>query len=213
MRKQIRRSAPETGRWVSIGPRGLDLSRFYGWDKSIGRLSMLAIDPHSPTTLYVGSDYGGVWKSTNGGVQWFSIWTNLPTQRIAAVSLDPTDASQVYVATKDEGVFFSQDAARTWTQILTDQKQVNLDPYWSSLYYNSGRDSLYINDRYGGKVHRARKVGGNWQPWQTMLSKGDFVRAFVQDPTKPDRLYAAVQHEINNNQSGIYFSFDGGDAL
>ena len=40
--------------WTSSGPEG-------------GLIRSLAIDPTSPSTLYAGTDGGGVFKSTNGG--------------------------------------------------------------------------------------------------------------------------------------------------
>lgn len=46
---------------------------------SFGGSSPVAIDPTTPTTVYVGSNGSGLWKSTNGGDGWAAINTGLTT--------------------------------------------------------------------------------------------------------------------------------------
>ena len=53
-----------TNVWTSNGPEG-------------GTIHALAIDPVTPTTLYAGTDGGGVFKSTNGGGNWSAVNTGL----------------------------------------------------------------------------------------------------------------------------------------
>lgn len=43
-----------------------------------GSVITLAIDPLTPTVLYVGIAGGGVYKSTNGGENWSAANTGLP---------------------------------------------------------------------------------------------------------------------------------------
>jgi len=40
-------------------------------------VNILAIDPQTPTTLYVGTNGGGVFKSTDGGAHWSDMNTGL----------------------------------------------------------------------------------------------------------------------------------------
>ncbi len=53
-----------TNVWTSNGPEG-------------GVIYALAIDPATPSTLYAGTDGGGVFKSTNGGGNWSAFNTGL----------------------------------------------------------------------------------------------------------------------------------------
>src|SRR5512138_1233252 len=55
--------------WQSIGP---NLPT-----ESDSATTELAIDPQTPTTIYVGSR-AGVYKSTDGGAKWFAVNTGLP---------------------------------------------------------------------------------------------------------------------------------------
>ena len=49
----------------------------------------LAIDPQTPSTVYAGTDAGGVYKSTNGGATWSAINSGLTTTNVPAVAIDP----------------------------------------------------------------------------------------------------------------------------
>src|SRR5206468_2369129 len=59
----------------------------------------LAIDPLTPTTLYVGND--GVYKSTDGAGSWS---VGLPEVNITALAIDPVSPTTLY-AGSDSGVF------------------------------------------------------------------------------------------------------------
>ncbi len=63
VRSQVR---ADTGAivWTSNGPEG-------------GDIRALAIDPATPSTLYAGTGYGGVFKSTDGGENWEAVNTGL----------------------------------------------------------------------------------------------------------------------------------------
>src|SRR5262249_12617870 len=46
-----------TGTWTSHGPTG-------------GNVTVVAVDPLTPTTVYAGTHGGGIFKSTDGGATW-----------------------------------------------------------------------------------------------------------------------------------------------
>ena len=70
---------PDVGCWVSIGP-----SRMTVGIGSVGLLGAIAIDPKSPSTIYVGSPHGsGVWKTTDGGSSWKPVTDSFPTLAVA----------------------------------------------------------------------------------------------------------------------------------
>jgi photosystem II stability/assembly factor-like uncharacterized protein len=72
------------------------------------RVEALAIDPLTPTTLYVGTYDGGVFKSTDGGGAWSAVNSGLTATRVQALSIDPATPSTLYVGTRDGGVFAMQ---------------------------------------------------------------------------------------------------------
>ena len=208
IRQQVHRRNPEIGRWVSIGPKRIDDIPNYGWSQASGRLSMIQVHPTNPSTLYVGAQNGGVWKSTNGGNSWFSVWQNLPTQQIAAIALDPSDPERVFAATHDEGIFHSPDGGNVWHRIIGPE--LKLGSYNRSLYYHPGRGSLLVNN--GGKVYQAVRSGTFWQNWKPVLQKGNLVRTLVGDLSNVSHYLATVEDKTNPSQAGVYETFDGGDT-
>jgi len=72
-------------------------------------LRALAMDPTNPNILYaVGSGFeanpGSVFKSPNGGQNWFSISVGLPAESAYAITVDPHDTANLLVGT-DNGVW------------------------------------------------------------------------------------------------------------
>jgi photosystem II stability/assembly factor-like uncharacterized protein len=72
-----------------------------------GRTWCMAIDPVVPTTLWTVAGYGnnGLWKTTDGGVNWTRIWgpdsdvaKYVPDTFASVFSLDPTDHQHVVVS-------------------------------------------------------------------------------------------------------------------
>jgi hypothetical protein len=77
----------------------------------------VAIDPSTPSTLYVASsDGGGVSKSTDAGATWSFADRGLPTS-VSALVIDPSAPSTLYAASHG-GVFKSTDAGATWDGLL-----------------------------------------------------------------------------------------------
>ena len=64
-----------------------------------------AIDPATPTTVYVATRRSGVFKSFDAGGNWFSFNTGLTTFATQVLAIDPATPATVYVGTQIDGVF------------------------------------------------------------------------------------------------------------
>ena len=73
----------------------------------------LAIDPNDTQTLYAGTAWSGLVKTTNGGRRWNAI--GLPVEGpVLALALEPTNSKTVYVGMSSGGkAFKSMDGGRT----------------------------------------------------------------------------------------------------
>lgn len=108
------------------GPRcSLDGGYYNGTVPLAGRVVAIANHPTDANTAYIGAATGGVWKTTDGGVKWTSVFDGQPTLSIGAVAIDPNAPNTVYVGTGEgsggfyfgQGVFKSTDAGATWTKV------------------------------------------------------------------------------------------------
>src|ERR1700742_1836681 len=110
-------------RWREIGPI------------RAGRTRALAGVPSQPATFYLGAVNGGVWKTTDAGDTWHSVWDNQPTGSIGSIAVALSDPNVVYVASGEglarpdlsvgDGMYKSTDAGKTWTHLgLRDGQQI-----------------------------------------------------------------------------------------
>jgi|GEM_PF-1863236 len=87
-----------------------------------GRTNAITVDPNNKSVLYAATEWGGLYKSTNGG----NNWTRLDGHRPVAtwdVKVDPSNSNRVYAtsffdgrASSLAGINVSTDGGTTWTR-------------------------------------------------------------------------------------------------
>jgi photosystem II stability/assembly factor-like uncharacterized protein len=209
-------------RWREIGPmRG-------------GRVRALAGVPSQPATFYFGMVNGGVWKTTDAGATWQSLWDSQPTGSIGSIAVAESDPNVVYVASGEglqrpdlstgDGVYKSIDAGKTWTHLpgLRDGQQIGqvaIDPKDANKAFVA-----VTGHPYGPNEERGlyRSVDGG-ATFKRVLYVNDRTGASeVQiDPQHPNVIYAGMWQRQeapwengswNGAEGGFYRSTDGGDT-
>src|SRR5262249_46232079 len=83
-----------------------------------------AIDPTDPQTVYAatsfysevdGSQGGGLFKTYDGGVNWFLLPSSLPNRAYRAVQIAPSNPAVAYAAALEGGVYRTANAGVTWS--------------------------------------------------------------------------------------------------
>ncbi|MGW8264793.1 MAG: WD40/YVTN/BNR-like repeat-containing protein, partial [Longimicrobiales bacterium] len=93
-----------------------------------GRSTTVAGHPDHPHTFYAGFTGGGVWKTSDAGINWRPISDGyFETGSIGAIRVAPSDSRIVYVGTGSDGirsnvidgrgVYRSTDAGETWEHV------------------------------------------------------------------------------------------------
>ncbi|MGH8172617.1 MAG: WD40/YVTN/BNR-like repeat-containing protein, partial [Rhodanobacteraceae bacterium] len=94
-----------------------------------GRIAALDAVPakDGKITLFVGAASGGVWKSTDGGTTFKSVFDKQSVQSIGAIAIDPSNHDTIWVGTGEswtrnsvsigDGVYKSVDGGETWTHV------------------------------------------------------------------------------------------------
>src|SRR4051794_2132668 len=98
--------------WRLLGPQPTVTTigdAFYsGAPVSAGRITALAVDPRNQEIAFAGAAQGGVWKTVDGGTQWFPLTDKQPSLVIGSLALDPSNPDTLYAGTGEAN--FSKDS-------------------------------------------------------------------------------------------------------
>src|SRR5258708_40170765 len=89
-----------TTTWAEIGPRPIPNGQTQGVSNPVsGRVTALEIDPTNTNRIYLGTAFGGVRRSLDGGTSWISIFSTAPSLTIRPSALSPYDPTILNVGT------------------------------------------------------------------------------------------------------------------
>jgi photosystem II stability/assembly factor-like uncharacterized protein len=164
-----------------------------------GDVTSLVFDPTTPTTLYAATDYGGVYKSEDGGTTWRYLRGSRELEE-GFLAIAPTTPATLYVYGR--GVYKSADGGETWRAVnrglgLIWVSALSIDPTNPRVVFAGTRNGVYKSTD-GGESWRAVNRG-------LELGEGNWVSALSVDPTNPRVVFAGTRN-------GVYKSDDGGET-
>ena len=208
-------------KWRSIGPA-----------LTSGRISDLAINPNKPFEYYVAVASGGVWKTTNWGVDYKPIFDKQGSYSIGCVSIDPKNPNVVWVGTGEnnnqrsvaygDGVYKSVDGGASWKNMgLKSSEHIGnilIHPENSDIVYVSAYGPLWNKGGDRG-IYKTTDGGKSWNKILFIDEHTGFNEIHM-DPRNPDVLYA-TSHQRRRHVytyvgggpgSGIHKSVNGGNT-
>ena len=206
-------------RWREIGPA------IQG-----GRIDDFAVVDSDPSTIYVGTASGGVFKTTNAGTTWQPLFDNEEVSTIGDIAIAPSDPVIVWVGTGEpnnrqsaswgNGIYRSEDAGRTWKHMGLRETQsigrIVIHPTNSNIVYVAAVGRLWGPSKERG-VYKTTDGGKTWTN-VLFVNEDTGVTDIILDPASPDTLLAAAYQRRRTvfgfNGSGpgsaIYKTTDGG---
>jgi photosystem II stability/assembly factor-like uncharacterized protein len=157
-------------------------------------------------TLYVGSNSGGVWRTTNGGQTWISLTEDINNLNVGALALAPSSPDTVYLGTGSEhaggiGLLKSTDGGATWAFPAS----VVATRFFRILVHPTNSQDLVIGTSSGA----LRSTDGG-SSWATGISNQN-VTDLVRHPTNPLIVYAA-SYSYSTGAVTISKSSNGGTS-
>jgi len=194
-----------TNVWTSHGPY-CDQG---GGSPSPNTVNAVVVDPQRPDTLYAGTFFCGMFKSTDGGGDWSAVNTGLVDSEGSPYSIDGlavdsgTTPSTLYAGSKP-GVFKSVDGGESWvnTGLAAHGVALVIDPHTpGTLYVGTGSFGVF----------KSTDSGHIWSAVNTGLPpEGSFeVDSLAIDPSAPGTLYVGTFDGVD---ASLFKSTSGGDS-
>ncbi|HZD03380.1 MAG TPA: hypothetical protein VE173_00635, partial [Longimicrobiales bacterium] len=195
-----------------------------------GRIHDLAVPRQDPSTWYVATASGGLWKTTNRGHTWTPLFDDQSVSTFGDVAVAPSNPDILYAGTGEQnnrqssswgsGVYRSDDGGETWRHLgLVETRHVGkieVHPTNPDIVYVAGMGNLWAESEDRG-VFRSADGG---ETWEKVLYVDEYTGAvdLVMNPEDPDELYAAMYQRMRKAWgfngggpgSGIYKTTDGG---
>ncbi|MGQ9471810.1 MAG: WD40/YVTN/BNR-like repeat-containing protein [Candidatus Aminicenantales bacterium] len=188
-------------------------------------MSVVVCDSNNPNVYYAGACAGGVWKSIDGGTNWFPIFDDQPAQSIGALAIAPSDSNIVWVGTGEgfirsnvligNGVYKSADGGKTWKHMGLEKtgriSRFVIHPRDPNVVFVGAVGHCYGPQKERG-IFRTGDGGKTWQnvkppqmpPWGTvsMINSSRF---------ESGRCYLAVDgHQENIHDFYLFKTTDYG---
>ncbi|MEM1188605.1 MAG: hypothetical protein AAGI72_08770 [Pseudomonadota bacterium] len=213
--------AMQSVEWRAIGPANMG-----------GRVTDIDGVPGDPSTFYVSGADGGVFRTTNGGVTFDTLFTDEKSYSVGALTIAPSDRNVIWLGSGEgdprnsvgygHGIYRSNDAGDSWTHLGLDKTErikrivVHPDNPDVALVCALGRQFGPNRDR---GVFRTTDGGNSWDK-VLYIDENTGCSDIDMELANPRILYAGMwtfrrkpwRFDGGDGETALYRSKDGGDT-
>ncbi|MBX2876390.1 MAG: glycosyl hydrolase [Saprospiraceae bacterium] len=198
-----------------------------------GRVTAVEGVPGEMFTFYMGSTGGGVWKTTDGGLNWRNISDKyFKAGSIGAIAVAPSDHNVVYVGTGSAdprgnvspgvGMYRSDNGGLSWKHIGLPKagqiSEIAVHPDHPDQAYAAVLGNIFGPSPERG-IYRTMDGGENWEKVLFVSDKTGAIDIDM-DPSNPRILYAGMWTAERkpwtmidgSEEGGVWKTTDGGNT-
>jgi photosystem II stability/assembly factor-like uncharacterized protein len=186
--------------------------------------------PGDPSVCYIGAASGGIFKSTDGGVNWKPLFDKQAVSSIGSLAIAPSDPNVIWAGTGEtfirsnvsqgNGIYKSTDAGKTWKCMGLEKSgrigRVVIDPRDPQVVFAAAMGHCYGPQQERG-VFRTKDGGDNWER-VLFVDEDTGCSDIAMDPSNPRTLFAGMWPLLirtwgrwsGGAGGGLHVSRDGG---
>ena len=186
-----------------------------------------------PQEAYFGATGGGLWKTTDGGENWFPVTDfKVSSASVGAVAVSETEPDLIFIGMGEtcirgnimpgDGVYRSRDAGETWEHVGFSESDaianIRIHPTDPNIVYVASFGKYSVPSEERG-LFRSTDGGDTWE---RILFRDERTGAvdIAIDRNNPDVIYVALWEAFRKEYtmssggpgSGMFKSTDGGDT-
>ncbi|MEN0048476.1 MAG: sialidase, partial [Bacteroidota bacterium] len=188
--------------------------------------------PNDPLVYYVGAASGGIWKTTDGGLNWKPVFDKQDVHSIGALAAAPSEPEIIYAGTGESfirsnvsignGLWKSTDGGTNWEHMGLEGtgriSRIVVHPTNPDVVYAAVLGHGYTPQKERG-IFKSTDGGKTWKQ-VLQVDENTGASDLVIDPHNPRILFAGMWHlelrpwtrTSGGPGGGIYRSLDGGET-
>jgi hypothetical protein len=172
----------------------------------------IAVDPHDPQRVYVGTFDNGLYRSDQAGLTWEQDERGLADRRVLSLAVSPSHRqsgiSVLYAGTEPSNLYRSEDGGRSW-QRLPALRELPSEPRWSFpprpwthhvrtiALHPTDPDWITVGIELGG-VMRSLDAGASWIDHNPQAHSD--AHELLTHPLAPERVYEAAGQGVARSE-------------
>ena len=188
--------------------------------------------PGNDMIYFAGAATGGIWKTSDAGLNWKPVFDDKPVHAIGALAIAPSDVQVMFAGTGESfirsnvsignGVWKSTDAGETWQHVGLDNtgriSRIIIHPTNPDVVYVCAVGHGYAPQKERG-VYKSIDGGKTWKQ-VLFVDENTGASDLVMDPSNPRVLFAGMwqlslrtwNRTSGGPGSGLHISSDGGET-